>query len=77
MTVRQGYQSLRWTVEFLSVYVPAAKACKAYKFARPFPHRIVEWSETGMSVHPVVKIDHRRTYSSGLQQDSMLCWLNS
>ena len=31
------------------VYMPAAKACKAYKFARPFygPYRIVGQSETG------------------------------
>ena len=37
------------------VYMPAAKACKAYKFARPFygPYRIVEQSETGVVVRPV------------------------
>ena len=37
------------------VYMPAAKACKAYKFARPFhgPYRIVERSETGVVVRPV------------------------
>ena len=35
--------------------MPAAKACKAYKFARPFsgPYRIVEQSETGVVVRPV------------------------
>ena len=37
------------------VYMPAAKACKDYKFARPFygPYRIVEQSETGVVVRPV------------------------
>ena len=37
------------------VYMPAAKACKAYKFARPFygPYCIVEQSETGVVVRPV------------------------
>ena len=34
------------------VYVPAAKACKAYKFARPFhgPYRIIEQNEIGVVV---------------------------
>ena len=37
------------------VYMPAVKACKAYKFARSFhgPYRIVELSKTGIVVHPV------------------------
>ena len=37
------------------VYMPAVKACKAYKFARPFhgPYCIVELSKTGVVVHPV------------------------
>ena len=45
------------------VYMPAAKACKAYKFARPFygPYRIVGRSKTG--VYVVV---------GSLQQDSTL-----
>ena len=39
------------------VYMPSAKACKAYKFARPFygPYRIIEQSETGVVVRPVDK----------------------
>ena len=39
------------------VYMPAAKACKAYKFARPFhgPFRILEQSETGVTIRPVDK----------------------
>ena len=39
------------------VYMPAAKACKAYKFARPFygPYRIIEQSQTGVVVRPVDK----------------------
>ena len=37
------------------VYMPGAKACKAYKFSRPFhgPYRVVSMSETGMIVRPV------------------------
>ena len=37
------------------MYMPAAKLCKAYKFARPFhgPYRIVEQNETGVAVRPV------------------------
>ena len=39
------------------VYMPAAKACKAYKFARPFygPYQIIEQShdQTGVVVCPV------------------------
>ena len=37
------------------VYMPAVKACKAYKFARPFhgPYRIVELSKTGVVILPV------------------------
>ena len=37
------------------VYMPAVKACKAYKFARPFhgPYHIVELSKTGVVVCPV------------------------
>ena len=38
------------------VYMPAAKSCNAYKFARPFhagPYRIVEQNETGVAVWPV------------------------
>ena len=39
------------------VYMPAAKATKAYKFARPFhgPYRIIEQSDTGVVVHPIDK----------------------
>ena len=39
------------------VYMPAAKACKAYKFARPFygPYRILEQNELGVVVRPVDK----------------------
>ena len=39
------------------VYMPAAKACKAYKFARPFhgPYRIVAQDGTGVVIHPVDK----------------------
>ena len=39
------------------VYMPSAKACKAYKFARPFygPYQIIEQSETGVVVRPVDK----------------------
>ena len=34
------------------VYVPAAKACKSYKFARPFhgPYRIIAQDETGVVI---------------------------
>ena len=37
------------------VFMPAAKACKAYKFARPFygSYRIVEQSGTGVVVRLV------------------------
>ena len=37
------------------LYMPAAKSCKAYKFAKPFhgPYRIVEQNETGVAVWPV------------------------
>ena len=37
------------------VYMPAAKACKAYKFARPFygPYRIIEQNDLGVVVRPV------------------------
>ena len=37
------------------VYMPAAKACKAYKFARPFygPYRIIEQNSLGVMVRPV------------------------
>ena len=37
------------------MYMPAAKACKAYKFARPFygPYRIIEQSNSGVLVRPV------------------------
>ena len=39
------------------IYVPAAKACKAYKFARPFygPYRIIEQNKLGVVVRPVDK----------------------
>ncbi|XP_065905553.1 uncharacterized protein [Dysidea avara] len=39
------------------VYIPAAKACKAYKFARPFhgPYRILEQNEIGVTICPVDK----------------------
>jgi len=39
------------------VYIPAAKACKAYKFARPFhsPYRIIAQGETGAVIRPVDK----------------------
>ena len=39
------------------VYMPAAKATKAYKFARPFhgPYRIIEQSDTGVVVRPLDK----------------------
>ena len=39
------------------VYMPAAKACKSYKFARPFhgPYRIIAQDETGVVVRPVDK----------------------
>ena len=39
------------------VYIPAAKASKAYKFARPFygPYRIMEQNELGVVVQPVDK----------------------
>ena len=35
--------------------MPAVKACKAYKFARPFhgPYRIVDLSKTGVVIRPV------------------------
>ena len=35
--------------------MPAAKACKAYKFLRPFygPYCLIGQSETGVVVHPV------------------------
>ena len=38
--------------------MPAAKACKAYKFARPLyrPHSIVEQSGTGVVVRPVDRL---------------------
>ena len=50
-------------------YLPAAKACKAYKFARSFygPYRIVGQSETGVVVRPVDR--HKQTL---LGQDSTL-----
>ena len=37
------------------VYMPAAKACKAYKFARSFygPYRIIEQNDLGVVVRPV------------------------
>ena len=39
------------------VYMPVAKACKAYKFARPFygSYRIMEQNELGVVVQPVDK----------------------
>ena len=39
------------------VYIPAAKATKAYKFARPFhgPYRIIEQSDTGVVVRQIDK----------------------
>ena len=39
------------------VYMPAAKATKAYKFARSLhgPYRIIEQSDTGVIVHPIDK----------------------
>ena len=39
------------------VYMPVAKATKAYKFARPFhgPYRIIEQSDTGVTVRPIDK----------------------
>jgi len=38
--------------------MPAAKVCKAYKFARPFhgPYRIIEQNVTGVVVRPVDKL---------------------
>ena len=37
------------------MYMPAAKACKAYKFARPFygPYQIIEQNDLGVVVQPV------------------------
>ena len=39
------------------MYMPAAKATKAYKFARPFHglYRIIEQSDTGVTVRPIDK----------------------
>ena len=39
------------------MYMPAAKATKAYKFARPFhgPYRIIEQSDTKVTVRPIDK----------------------
>jgi len=41
--------------EQMFIYMPAAKATKAYKFARPFhgPYRITAVHETGIEVRPV------------------------
>ena len=41
--------------ERVFVYMPAAKATKAYKFARPFhgPYRITAVHDTGVEVRPV------------------------
>jgi len=37
--------------------MPAAKACKAYKFVRPFhgPYQIVAQDGSGVVIHPVDK----------------------
>ena len=50
------------------MYMPAAKAIKVYKFARPFhgPYRIIEQSDTGVTVHPIDKPQKNRTNKSGL-----------
>ena len=39
------------------VYMPVVKACKAYKFARPFygPYQIIEQNKLGVVVWPVEK----------------------
>ena len=43
--------------ERVLVYMPSAKACKAYKFARPFhgPYRIRSLDGTGVVIQPVNK----------------------
>ena len=40
------------------VYMPAAKACKAYKFTRPFngPNRIIEQSNSGVLVDQWIEL---------------------
>ena len=55
MTGNQGHPGL--TLELVLVYMPAAKATKAYKFARSFhgPYRTIEQSDTGVTVRPIDK----------------------
>ncbi len=52
---RQARQPVYSVGERVFVYMPAAKASKAYKFARPFygPYRVVTVYDTGLEVRPV------------------------
>ena len=44
--------------DWVFVHMPKDKACKAYKFARPFhgPYRVVEALESGLVVRPVHRL---------------------